>query len=64
MGKKALLTKSDKEKLASELGLSTIDKLHEFNSEVLALLSPISPQRQKLDAINKILGRNTVSDIK
>lgn len=64
MAKKALLTKSDKEKLANQLGLSSIDELHEFNAEVIALLNPMSVSRQKLDAINKILGRISPSDIK
>ncbi len=63
MAKKVLLTKKDKEKLVKELGLSSVDELHQFNAEVMALLNPLSVQRQKLDALNKILGRLKPSDI-
>lgn len=63
MAKKVLLTKKDKEKLVKELGLSSVDELYHFNTEVLALLNPLSVQRQKLDALNKILGRLKPSDI-
>lgn len=63
MAKKVLLTKKDKEKLVKELGLSSVDELYQFNSEVIELLNPLSIQRQKLDAINRILGRLKPSDI-
>lgn len=63
MAKKVLLTKKDKEKLVKELGLSNVDELHEFNAEVIALLNPITIQRQKLDAMNRILRKLKPSDI-
>lgn len=63
MAKKVLLTKKDKEKLVKELGLSSVDELHQFNAEVMALLNPITVQRQKLDAINRILRKLKPSDI-
>jgi hypothetical protein len=63
MVKKALLTKRDKEKLVKELGLSSVDELHNFNKEVLALMNPLSDPRKKLDALNRILERTRLSDI-
>ena len=63
MAKKALLTKNEKDKLVKELGLSSVDQLHDFNSEVIALLNPMSAQRQKLDAMNRILRKLKPSDI-
>lgn len=63
MAKKALLTKKDKEKLVKELGLSSVEDLHQFNAEVIELLNPLSIRRQKLDAMNRILERLKPSDI-
>lgn len=63
MAKKALLTKKDKDRLVKELGLSSVEDLHQFNAEVIELLNPLSIQRQKLDAMNRILERLKPSDI-
>lgn len=63
MAKKALLTKRDKDRLVKELGLSSVEDLHQFNAEVIELLNPLSIQRQKLDAMNRILERLKPSDI-
>jgi hypothetical protein len=63
MAKKALLTKKDKERLVKELGLSSVEDLHQFNAEVIELLNPLSIRRQKLDAMNRILERLKPSDI-
>jgi hypothetical protein len=63
MAKKALLTKRDKERLVKELGLSSVQDLHQFNAKVVELLNPLSIRRQKLDAMNRILERLKPSDI-